>query len=165
MLRSFFLLSTLALTACTTIHAVGGSARPDEFYVVTTKSFLVFTTSPVVLACTHSEQGEPACARVLTGRQAGDFGLGPYEEWLRVGEARGEEDAEMEKDCKPEQACGAALSVGPGVYRGCVDRYRASYDDTTYNSPCPAGGDAGPAPEVTPGPASEPIPAPATTWE
>ena len=75
------LLLTLASSAigCTTIRGVGGGSQPGEFYVVTTKSYLIFDSRPIVLRCESDAAKGPACERVLTSKQADAYRLGAYD--------------------------------------------------------------------------------------
>ena len=64
---------------CTTIRGVGGGSQPGEFYVVTTKSYVIFDTRPIVLRCESDAVKGPACVRVLTSVQADAYRLGAYD--------------------------------------------------------------------------------------
>lgn len=67
------MLFALALSGCTTIHSVAGGTRTGEFYALTTKSFLVFSTAPVVMRCTQRPADPRAfCQPVLTSAEAGE---------------------------------------------------------------------------------------------
>jgi hypothetical protein len=104
---------------------------------VTSKSFLLFTKAPIVLACTRSEETATACTRVLTSQQAGNYGLNPYEDWLEAGASLGENDAWDDRACRPEDACVEAAAEGSGALAGCLEGYRAAFDENTYGDACP----------------------------
>ena len=147
---------------CTTIHTVGGGTQPGQFYVVTSKSFLVFATSPMVLSCTLDENGVPTCVRVLTAKQAAEYQLSPYEAWMERGEELGNSDAYTDRPCSPESACQEATEHGASAVKGCIDGYRQSYiwynGESSCNETSARQGDPGgePAPENDDSPASSP---------
>ncbi len=61
------------LAGCTTIHTVSGGAKAGEFYVMTTKNFLIFSSPPLVMRCTQRPTDARAfCDPVLTSAEAGE---------------------------------------------------------------------------------------------
>ncbi len=59
------------LSGCMTIHSVGGSGVPGEFYVAAQSSALGFPGKPFVLRCLDAPAGDSnkiACERILDGR-------------------------------------------------------------------------------------------------
>lgn len=63
----------VVLAGCTTIRTVSGGAKAGEFYVMTTKNFLIFSSAPLVMRCTQRPTDARAfCDPVLTSAEAGE---------------------------------------------------------------------------------------------
>lgn len=78
-------LALLLGAGCTTINTVGGGSRPGEFYVVTTKSFLMFPGHPKVLECHHDDTTSTVCELVLTRGQAAEYTATTFDDCREAG--------------------------------------------------------------------------------